>query len=365
MTIYNEFGPEKQIEVFDSKTGLRGFLVIDNTVRGVGKGGLRVADGVSLEEVFRLARAMTYKCTMANLPFGGAKSGLLVPNGVSKADAVKWFAEQIRMFIPKYYVAGPDMSTGEKEMDIITETIGIANAATGKTLKNGGLPHELGSTGYGVAWSLLSTLEYLKKDPKETNVAIEGFGNVGIFTSKFLTEHGIRIVAVSDSKGTIYNKKGLDIEKLIVVKEKTGAVINYEDGQKLETKDLFSLDVDVLIPGARPDSINEKNFHIIKADIIIEAGNVPMSETLEESFFRKGVLVIPDFIANAGGVISSWVEYENDKKPTPKIVIEKMFKEVKARVSENTIIALKKAEKEHLSVRKAAMEIVRERLQID
>src|SRR3989338_4057813 len=142
MTIYNEFGPEKQIEVYDPKTGLHGFLVIDNTIHGPGKGGLRIAEGVTIEEVFRLERAMTYKCTMANLPFGGAKSGMLVPKSVPKADAVRWFAGQIKMFIPEHYVAGPDMSTGEKEMDIIAEVVGIQNAATGKSLKNGGLPHE-------------------------------------------------------------------------------------------------------------------------------------------------------------------------------------------------------------------------------
>ena len=366
MVVYDEFGPEKLLEVYDAKSGLHGFLVIDNTSKGVGKGGLRIAD-VTLDEIFRLARAMTYKCTMAELPFGGAKSGLIIPKNVSKSDAVKWFAQQIKAFVPQYYVAGPDMSTGEKEMEIISDVIGTTKAATGKPLKIGGLPHELGSTGYGVVQSLIASLEHLDHNISSTSVAIEGFGNVGVFTAKFLLEHGVKVVAVSDSKGTIYDSKGLDIEKLIAVKENTGAVTNYSSGsaKKMETKDLFSLDVDVLLPGARPDSINESNFNLVKADIIVEAGNIPMQESLEERFYRKGVVVIPDFVANAGGVISSWIEYENDKQPTPKSVINRMFKEVETRIKKNTKKVLDKADKENISARKAAMEIVRERLELD
>ncbi len=364
MLLYDEFGPEKMIECYDPISGTIGFLVIDNTSRGVGKGGLRIAD-VTMEEIFRLARAMTYKNAMADLPFGGAKSGLIIPKNVDKAAAVKWFAEQLRIVIPKYYVVGPDMSSGETEMDIFAKILGN-KAATGKSVSLGGLPHELGSTGYGVAQSLMATLKHLEHDITDASVAIEGFGNVGVFTSKFLSESGVKIVAVSDSKGTIYDIDGLDIPKLIKIKEQTGAVINYQstNAKKLSVVELFSLQVDVLMPGARPDSITEKNFNQIKAHVIIEAGNVPMTESLEEHFYKKGVVVIPDFVANAGGVISSWVEYENDKTPTPKTVIDKMFHEVKSRVSNNTKLVLDRADKNNMSARQAAMKIVRERLEL-
>lgn len=364
--MYDEFGPEKLIEFYDPKSKVRGFLVIDNTSRGVGKGGMRIAD-VTMGEVFRLARAMTYKNTMADLPFGGAKSGLIIPTDVDKAAAVKWFAEQLRIVIPKHYVAGPDMSSGEAEMDIIAKTLVNNKSATGKSVSLGGLPHELGSTGYGVAHSLLATLKHLEHGVGETSVAIEGFGNVGTFTSKFLSEDGAKIVAVSDSKGCIYDKDGLSVEKLIKIKDETGSVINYQssNSKKLKTDELFSLQVDVLMPGARPDSITEKNFNQIKAHIIIEAGNVPMTESLEESFYKKGVVVIPDFVANAGGVISSWVEYENDTTPTSRATIDKMFYEVKTRVGNNTKLILDRADKNNISARQAAMKIVRERLGLD
>ncbi|MBI4895080.1 MAG: Glu/Leu/Phe/Val dehydrogenase [Candidatus Aenigmarchaeota archaeon] len=365
MINYDEFGPEKLIEFYDPKSKVRGFLVIDNTTRGVGKGGMRIAN-VTMEEVFRLARAMTYKNTMADLPFGGAKSGLIIPNNIDKEAAVRWFSEQLRIVIPKYYVAGPDMNSGAIEMDIIAKILSN-KASTGKSISLGGLPHELGSTGYGIAHSLLATLKHLEHNINETTVAIEGFGNVGTFTSKFLSDDGAKIVAISDSKGTIYDRDGLDIEKLIKVKNETGSVINYQSStsKKLTTAELFGLQVDVLMPGARPDSINDKNYTQIKAHIIIEAGNVPMTESLEESFYKKGVVVIPDFVANAGGVISSWVEYENDKTPTPKTVIDLMMREVKTRVGNNTKLVLDRADKNNISTREAAMNIVRERLVLE
>jgi glutamate dehydrogenase/leucine dehydrogenase len=364
MILRNEFGPEKVLECYDSKTGLRGFLVIDNTIHGPGKGGLRIASGVGLDEVFRLARAMTFKCAMAELPFGGAKSGLLVPAGVSKTDAVKWFANQIKTLVPKYYIAGPDMSTGENEMKTICEAIGSTKAATGKPLTMGGLPHELGSTGFGVFKSIAATKEYLGTEEK-LNVAIEGFGNVGIFSAQFLSEAGYRIIAVSDSKGTLYNEKGIDVNELVKIKKETGMVGSYADrhgGRKLSIEDLFVLKTDILIPGARPDSINEKNVSMIKAHIIAEAGNIPMSEGIEENLYNRGIVVIPDFIANAGGVISSWVEFENRETPTPQHVIDKMFEVVDERITKNTKLVLDHADRNGISSRQAAMEIVRERL---
>ncbi len=364
MIIHDEFGPEKIVEAYDPKTGLHGFLVIDNTTLGVGKGGLRVVNDVNAHEVFRLARAMTFKNTISQLPFGGAKSGLRIPSGVKKSDGIKWFAKKLKPFVPDRYVFGPDMNTGEKEMDVIAEAIGNQKSSTGRSLENGGLPHELGSTGYGVSQSLFSTLRFLKEDPKGMSVAIEGFGNVGTFTMKFLTEAGMRVVAVSDSGGVVYDKSGLDYEKMMKVKHGTGSVVNYQSdsSRKIDKKDIFTLDVDVLIPGARPDSIHEKNVEIVKADIIIEAGNIPMSESIEERLHRKGIIIMPDFIASAGGVISSWVEYENAENPTSQKTIDRMFNEIKSRIGHNTELILHRGDSGAMSTRRAAMEIIRERL---
>ena len=189
MKFYDEYGPEMIVQVYDPKTGMAGVVVIDNTAIGVAKGGVRLVPDVTTQEVFGLARAMTWKNALAGIPFGGAKSGIRAPgNSPHKAAIVKAFAEKIACFVPSLYVPGPDMNIGEREMAIIAETIGTPKAATGKPASMGGLPHELGSTGYGVALSTEVALEHAKVPIAGSRIAIEGFGNVGTFTTKFLTE---------------------------------------------------------------------------------------------------------------------------------------------------------------------------------
>jgi len=359
----DKIGPEV-VKEYNNSDGVKAFLVIDNTKFGPGKGGLRLAKGIAVEEIFRLARAMTYKNTMAGLPFGGAKSGIVIPDGVEKSNAIKWFAEQIKEFVPEKYVAGPDMSTGEDEMKIIAETIGTKRAATGKPVDMGGLPHELGSTGFGVAKSVLTAVERMGLNIKDVTIAIEGFGNVGTFTAKYLSEKGAKITAVSDSKGTAYLKEGFDVEKLIRIKKETRAVKNYPGCEVYPTEKLFSLNTNVLIPGTRPDVINQNNYDKIKAKLIVEAANIPITESVEEKLHNMGVLIVPDFVANAGGVISSWVEYENSNKTgkTQQEVIESMFKVIEEKIVKNTKLVLDRAEKEKMSPRKAAKKIVEEKL---
>ncbi|MFH1631247.1 MAG: Glu/Leu/Phe/Val dehydrogenase [Candidatus Aenigmatarchaeota archaeon] len=364
MIVHDKIGPGKLLEFYDPKNNFHGFLVIDNTVLGPGKGGLRITKTVSLEEVFRLARIMTYKCTMADLPLGGAKSGIALDTKTQdKTKAIQWFAKQIKPYVSDQYIPGPDMSTTEKDMDIICNEIGSNNAATGKTLDRGGLPHELGSTGFGVVKSALAAAEHLGIDISETTIAIEGFGVVGIATAKFASENGAKIVAVSDSKGTIHNPKGINVDDLIKIKKETGSVTNYHESRILKTTDLFTLPVDVLIPGAVPDVINENNVNEIKTKIIVEAANIPMSLKTEALLHKRGILVIPDFVANAGGVISSYCEMKNITKPTPQSVIDNMFKIVDETITKNTKEILKHIT-ETKSPRNFAMEIVKKKLGI-
>ncbi len=354
--MYDKFGPEKIIQVYDPNTGIRGFAVIDNTALGPGKGGMRLVPDVTIEEVFRLARAMTWKNALAELPFGGAKSGIAAdPKKVNKQEVLKWFGKALKNVLIKEYIAGPDMNTTEAEMAAFCEGAGDLKAATGKPTALGGLPHELGSTGFGVAEATDVAVIFARKNMKDMKVAIEGFGNVGTFTARFLSQKGAKIVAVSDSKGTIYNEKGLDAEELITVKSEKGTVIEYPDGKKLSAAELFSLPVDILIPGARPDVINDSNKDSIKAKIIVEAANIPMKEDVEEELYKKGILVIPDFVANAGGVISSYVEHIGGTQ-------EKMFDEVRTRILKNTRAVLELSKKEKISPRKAAMKIAQERV---
>lgn len=358
--LHDDIGPEKIVEVYDPKTKMHGFLVIDNTNLGPGKGGIRMCPDVSREEVFGLARAMTWKCALADLPFGGAKSGIVANPQVltdsEKQEIVRAFSRALKQLVPEKYVAAPDINMGEREMRSFAEANGDMKSTTGKPVDMGGLPHELGSTGYGVAIAAKEAVEFLGLNMKDMKVAIEGFGNVGSFAMKFLTEMGAKIVAVSDSKGTVYDENGLDFEKLMSVKKEKGSVINYP-AETYCCEELFGLDVDILIPGARPDVINKNNFESVKAKIIVEAANIPIKPEIEQNLHERNVLIIPDFVANAGGVISSYVEYLGGSE-------KEMFDMINEKISKNTKLVLKRSKENNVKPRDAAMEIARERIMV-
>ena len=359
MVYFNEFGPEKILEVYDPKIGMHGFVVIDSTTLGPAKGGIRMTPSVSIDEVSKLARTMTWKCALADLPFGGGKSGIIAdPRKLSeeqKIAMIRSFAIALRPVCPSLYVAAPDMNTGEREMREFALSNGSNKSTTGKPTDMQGIPHELGSTGWGVFHSTLVAVQLEDINPKEMTVAIEGYGNVGSFAAQFLSEEGAKIVAVSDSKGTIYNENGLDIKKMDEVKKNTGSVTNYSPGKVLKGEKMFELPVDVLIPGALPNVINKDNANKIKAKIIVEAANIPTTPDIEEKLHKKGILVVPDFVANAGGVISSYAEYIGENPV-------KMMEMVRERVVRNTKLVLEKAKNDKIKPRDAAMEIVVERV---
>jgi glutamate dehydrogenase (NAD(P)+) len=352
---YDEFGPEKIVDVYDPKTKMRGFVVIDNTALGPGKGGIRMTPTITAEEVFRLARTMTWKCAMAELPFGGAKGGIVFNKDIDKELQVRAYSKAMKIVAPDLWVAAPDVNTGEKEMRWFAEENGSMKSCTGKPTDMGGIPHELGSTGFGVYHAALVALAHAGIDVKGATVAVEGFGNVGSFAAKYLEEAGAKIVAVSDSKGVIYNKDGLNFKKLRKVKDETRAVKNYEPGEKLPNEKIFELDVDVLIPAALKDVINDGNWQNVKAKLIVEGANIPIRPEIENKLSDKGILIVPDFVTNPGGVISSYVEYIEG---TP----EQMFKEVEERVKKNTKLVLEKAKKDKIYPRDAALEIAKERV---
>lgn len=360
MTIeYDELGPEKVLHVYHAKHGMKGFVVIDNTAFGPGKGGIRMTPSVTQGEVQDLARIMTLKNALAELPFGGAKSGIVAdPRKITaekKAEIVKAFAEALKEVSPSNYVAAPDINMGEKEMKIFAETNGDMKSVTGKPISMGGLPHELGSTGYGVFLAAKIGAEFAGIDLKKAKIAIEGFGNVGSFVVKFLYEMGATINAVSDINGTVYNEKGLDYDKLVEVNKKEGTIYKYPDAEKLPDRELFELPVDVIITAAVPNVIKSDNVENIKAKLIVEGSNIPMKSHIERRLYEKGVMVIPDFVANAGGVISSYVEFIGGTE-------KEMFKTVKEKIEKNTWIVLQKAKDENTYPRHAAGEIALQRV---
>jgi glutamate dehydrogenase (NAD(P)+) len=362
----DEWGPEKILHVYDPKVGMKGVLVIDNTTLGPGKGGIRMLPTLTTEEIFRLARTMTWKCALAELPFGGAKSGIIAdPKQISKEkkmEIIGAFSRALKPVCPKLYVAAPDVNTGEEEMAVFAKENGSMKACTGKPAHmcvkpsvKCGLPHEYGSTGLGVVQAAFTAANYVGLDFEGATAAVEGFGNVGSYVTEYLTQIGVKVVAVSDSKGCIYNLEGLEYEKLYKVKMETRSVINYRPGKVLDNKELFELPVDILIPAALSDVITKDNVDSVKAKMVVEAANIPVRPEIEEVLRKRGVLVLPDILANAGGVISSYAEY---KGYNPK----QMLKLVQRKIRRNTMTVLEYAKEKNIGPRDAALNIAKERI---
>ena len=363
----DEWGPEKILQVYEPKTGMKGILVIDNTTLGPGKGGIRMMPTVTIQEVFRLARTMTWKCALAKIPFGGAKSGIIAdPKQMSeenKMEIVKAFSRALKRVCPSLYVAAPDINTGEKEMAAFALENGSLKSATGKPVRlcvkpgvKCGIPHEYGSTALGVVQAAFTAANYLDGlDVDNSTAAIEGFGNVGSFVTDYFSQIDVKIVAVSDSKGCIYNSDGLNFEKLHDVKTKTGSVVNYRPGKVIDNKELFELNVDFLVPAALPDVITKENVRRVKAKIVVEAANLPIRPEIENILSDRGIMVVPDILANAGGVISSYAEYRGYN---PK----RMLELIQRKIRQNTVKVIETALTKKVELREAALILAKERV---
>ena len=363
----DEWGPEKILQVYEPETGMKGILVIDNTTLGPGKGGIRMMPTVTIQEVFRLARTMTWKCALAKIPFGGAKSGIIAdPKQMSeekKMEIVRAFSRALKRVCPSLYVAAPDINTGEKEMAAFALENGSMKSTTGKPVhlcvKPGvkcGIPHEYGSTALGVVQAAFTAANYLDGlDIDNSTAAIEGFGNVGSFVTEYFSQIDVKIVAVSDSTGCIYNSEGLNYEKLQDIKSQTGSVVNYRPGKVLDNRALFELSVDFLVPAALPDVITKENVERVKAKIVVEAANLPMRPEIENILSDRGIMVVPDILANAGGVISSYAEYRGYN---PK----RMLELVQRKIRQNTVKVIETALTKNVELREAAMILAKERV---
>ena len=362
----DSWGPEYVVKVYNPEIGLKGILIIDNTALGMGKGGIRMTPNVTEEEVFRLARTMTWKNALADIPFGGAKAGIIWDGKQDKKTLIQAFARAIKIFTPKKYIAGPDVNTGEREMQWFVEVTGNWRSATGKPAnycmvafgKKGqkcGIPHEFGSTGFGVVEATRVAAEVSGIGIKGATVAIHGFGNVGTFAYRYLTNIGAKVIALADRSGMIVSTKGFnrkEIESCIAGKKELG---DCRAVRHVTPENFWSLPVDVLIPASVTDVINNSNKNFIKAKIIVEAGNIPMREPIEEELFRKGILIVPDFVANAGGVISSYAEYRGYN---PK----KMFELVKRKITRTAKMVLEESLKRKINPRQIALELAMEKV---
>ena len=345
----DELGPAKVVHVHEPRLGLRGILVVDNVATGPSIGGLRIAPDVSAEECFRLARAMTLKNAAAGLRHGGGKSVLYgdprMPK-LQKEQLIRAFASALKN--EDGYIFGPDMGSDEECMAWVKDEIG---RSVGLPRGIGGIPlDEIGATGWGISHVTDVALRYRDFKLEGARVAIQGFGAVGKHSARFLVAKGAMLVAAADTSGTLYNPNGIDVTALAALKDAGKSVLDYADGQKLDRDAVIDIECDIWIPAARPDVLHEDNVRRLKAQLVIEGANIPITRGAEQYLHQHGVLVVPDFIANAGGVICAAMEYagasESDALDT---IAEKLRC--------NTEEVLEKVAKQGTLPRDAAMEM--------
>ena len=303
----------KKMYCFDS------YAVYYNTVRGPAKGGIRFSPTVTLEETRDLAERMVYKTALVDIPFGGGKSGVRIdPKEFDRYELNAILKEYVHMLqrdlYDRTYIPAPDMGTGPLEMMAIYGETHIPESVTGKPITIGGLPGRYEATGRGAAVTAREAArQFLDKPQNETSIAIQGFGNVGSFAAHFLNKWGMKVVAVSDAEGGIYNAEGLPVDDLMQYSRKDGVLSTLDCGEPISNEDLLTLDVDVLIPGACEWVITGDNADNIRTPIIVEAANGPTTPDADEILNKKNIKVVPDILANAGGVIASYMEWHQGK----------------------------------------------------
>jgi len=351
----DELGPKRVIHVYEPSVGLRGTLVVDNVAAGPAIGGLRMAPDVSTEECFRLARSMTLKNAMAGLPHGGGKSVLYADPAMpieQKERLVRAMA--CALADCEDYIFGPDMGTNEVCMAWVKSEVG---RAVGLPRELGGIPlDELGATGFGVCHSADVASEWCGLGLRNARFAVQGFGAVGIHAARFLVERGAVLVAVADSRGSIANPKGLPVEALIAKKREGKSVVDLESGGEAADRDaIVTVDCDIWIPAARPDVIRGDNAGRLRAKLVVPGANIPLTAEAELALHERGVICVPDFVANAGGVICAAMEYHGATQSAAFVAIEE-------RIRANTLEVLEQSRARNLTPRAAADTLAGERV---
>ncbi len=350
----DEWGPCKIVHINQPSVGLKAIVVVDNVACGPAIGGTRMVVDASVEECARLARAMTFKNAAAGLPHGGAKSMIFADPGMpadEKQNLLRAFASTISDL--KGYIPGPDMGTNEQAMAWVHDEIG---RAVGLPREFGGIPlDEIGATGLGVAIAAETAEAFCDVKIEGARIAVQGFGAVGQHAARYLVKKGARLVAAADSKGIIYDAGGIDVEKLTRMKHHGKSVTELGSGDILGRDDIIGVDCDIWIPAARPDVLNADNIGELKAPLVIQGANIPATAEAEQIMHERGILNVPDFIANAGGVICGSVEYHGGSEQAAlDIIVEK--------VKRNTLAVLANARADKITPRQAAEKIAQQRV---
>jgi glutamate dehydrogenase (NAD(P)+) len=351
----DELGPKRVVHVYEPSVGLRGTLVVDNVATGPSIGGLRMAPDVSTEECFRLARSMTLKNAMAGLPHGGGKSVLYGdPNMPSEQKERLVRAMACALADCQDYIFGPDMGTNEVCMAWVKSEVG---RAVGLPRELGGIPlDELGATGFGVCHSAEVAGEWCGLALSNARFAVQGFGAVGIHAARFLGERGARLVGVADSRGSLADPNGLPVDALIALKRDGKGVADLGGaGASADRDAIIGVDCDIWIPAARPDVIRADNAERLRARLVVPGANIPLTAEAERILHERGVVCVPDFVANAGGVICAAMEYHGATESLAFEVIEE-------RVRANTREVLEQSRARKVTPREAANAIAGERV---
>ncbi len=345
-SLTDDLGPAKVIHISNAEAGLKAIVVIDNIAAGPSIGGTRMAPDVTLDECMRLARAMTLKNAAAGLPHGGGKSVIMADPDMpaaQKEGLMRAFADAIAGIAD--YIPGPDMGTNEVCMGwVLSET----GRAVGLPRVLGGIHlDEIGATGYGISVAAQAAEPFCNVTLKGARVAIQGFGAVGTHAALCLQDLGAKLVAVSDSHGTVRNPEGLPLADLIALKQRHRSVTALPGADTVAEEAAITADCDILIPAARPDAITAANVDQVKARLIVEGANIPARGETEAILHDRGVLIVPDFIANAGGVICAAVEYQGGSEA-------KALETIEEKIRRNTTEVLTRARDTGSSPRAAA-----------
>jgi glutamate dehydrogenase (NAD(P)+) len=350
----DDLGPAKIIYVYEPSMGLKAVLVVDNIAKGPSIGGVRMAPDVSAHECFRLARAMTLKNAAAGLPHGGGKAVLYGDPGMPKPQKerlIRSLASSLRNV--EEYIFAPDMGTDEECMAWVKDEIG---RSVGLPREVGGIPlDEVGATGWGLRHAAEVALRYRDFEMAGARVVVQGFGAVGRHAARFLAEEGAVLVAAADSRGAIHNPEGLDVAALVELKENGGSVAEYGYGERLDREAVIEIECDIWIPAARPDVIHGDNAERLKTRLVLQGANIPVTHEAEKILHDRGVLCVPDFIANAGGVICAAMEYQG-------AVQSAAFEAIEEKLRNNTELVLDAARRKKILPREAALELAVKRV---
>jgi glutamate dehydrogenase/leucine dehydrogenase len=348
------FGPARIIHIHRPTLDLKAIIVIDNTACGPAVGGVRMAPDVSAEECFRLARAMTWKNAAAGLAHGGGKSVIFGDPRMPlerKEQVIRAFARAIGDIAD--YIPGPDMGTDELCMGWVKDETG---RALGLPAAVGGIPlDEIGATGFGVAACVDIARGFIGLELKGARVAIQGFGAVGKHAARFLAEQGATLVGASDSGGTLADPRGLDVASLVALKDKGGRLHDHPKGEKRDADAILDVECDIWIPAARPDVVRADNAKRLKTRLMPQGANIPCTLEAEKMLHDRGVLIVPDFIANAGGVICASIEYRGGTQRAA-------FDYIDERIRTNTRLVLEESRRSGTLPRVAALALAEARV---